>query len=108
MHPIPSYLVATSVSDLSSSPTLLTNNYQPISNLLSAMSFHLTAEDVHIVDNHMLCGHLRDEHDLLHESLIDLDQILGNENGLFKPLLAFTVSTNILTAVPQAISIGAA
>jgi hypothetical protein len=72
------------------------------------MSFHLTAEDIRIDNNHILVGRLRATDGSLRDTSIDLDRFLGNENGLFKSLLAFAVSTSILTAIPQAISSGMA
>ncbi|EYE93683.1 CVNH domain-containing protein [Aspergillus ruber CBS 135680] len=47
------------------------------------MSFHLTAEDIVIEDNHILKAQLRNEDDELVESTIDLNEHLGN-NGAFE------------------------
>ena len=45
------------------------------------MSFHLTAEDIVIEDNHILKAQLRNEDDELVESTIDLNEHLGNNGG---------------------------
>ncbi|PYI30651.1 CVNH domain-containing protein [Aspergillus aculeatinus CBS 121060] len=47
------------------------------------MSFHLSASDVHIDDNHILVAVLRDEEGEEHESTLDLDEFLGNNEGRF-------------------------
>lgn len=46
------------------------------------MSFHLTAEDIVIEDNHILKAQLRNEDDELVESTIDLNEHLGNNCGM--------------------------
>lgn len=46
------------------------------------MSFHLTAEDIVIEDNHILKAQLRNEDDELVESTIDLNEHLGNNGGM--------------------------
>lgn len=48
------------------------------------MSFHLTAEDIVIEDNHILKAQLRNEDDELVESTIDLNEYLGNNGGVFE------------------------
>ncbi|KAH8800484.1 CVNH domain-containing protein [Xylogone sp. PMI_703] len=48
------------------------------------MSFHLTSEDIRIENNHILKANLRDADGNLHESEIDLNQFIGNENGHFQ------------------------
>ncbi|KAA8893582.1 Cyanovirin-N [Sphaerosporella brunnea] len=48
------------------------------------MSFHLSSENIHLVDNHILVGQLKNEEGNLQESSIDLDQVLGNEDGHFE------------------------
>ena len=45
------------------------------------MSFHLSAEDIEIRDNHILWARLRNEDGELQDSEIDLDQFLGNDDG---------------------------
>ena len=45
------------------------------------MSFHLSAEDIEIKDNHILFARLRNEEGELQESEIDLDEFLGNNDG---------------------------
>ncbi|OJJ86772.1 CVNH domain-containing protein [Aspergillus glaucus CBS 516.65] len=47
------------------------------------MSFHLTAEDIVIEDNHILKAQLRNGDDELVESTIDLNEHLGNNGGNF-------------------------
>jgi len=46
------------------------------------MSFHLSAEDIRIEDNHFLRGMLRNEAGEMVFSEVDLDVHLGNENGI--------------------------
>ncbi|KAF7118536.1 hypothetical protein CNMCM5793_008066 [Aspergillus hiratsukae] len=48
------------------------------------MSFHLSAEDIRIEDNHVLVARLRDSNGELQDASIDLDQFLGNEDGFFQ------------------------
>ncbi|KNG91607.1 cyanovirin-N [Aspergillus nomiae NRRL 13137] len=48
------------------------------------MSFHLSAEDIEIRDNHILFALLRNEEGELQESEIDLDEFLGNNDGSFE------------------------
>lgn len=45
------------------------------------MSFHLSAEDIRIEDNHVLVARLRDSNGELQDASIDLNQFLGNDNG---------------------------
>lgn len=45
------------------------------------MSFHLSAEDIRIEDNHVLVARLRDSSGELRDAEIDLNQFLGNDNG---------------------------
>lgn len=47
------------------------------------MSFHLTAEGIRIKDKHVLIGNLRNDGGELVESEIDLNEHLGNDNGMF-------------------------
>jgi hypothetical protein len=45
------------------------------------MSFHLSAEDIRIEDNHVLVARLRNANGDLQDAQIDLNQFLGNDNG---------------------------
>lgn len=47
------------------------------------MSFHLTAEEIRVEDNHVLFAYLRNDDGELVESRIDLNEHLGNDNGMF-------------------------
>lgn len=47
------------------------------------MSFHLTAEDIVIEDGHILKANLRNEDDELVESVLDLNEHIGNDNGMY-------------------------
>lgn len=46
------------------------------------MSFHHSAEDIQIEDNHKLVAKLADEEGEMQDAEIDLDEIIGNNNGL--------------------------
>lgn len=45
------------------------------------MSFHLSAEDVRLEDNHILLARLRNEEGDWQDAAIDLDSFLGNDDG---------------------------
>ncbi|TGO35626.1 hypothetical protein BHYA_0152g00250 [Botrytis hyacinthi] len=46
------------------------------------MSFHLSAEDIRIDDNHILRARLRNENGDWQDAEIDLNQHIGNEDGM--------------------------
>lgn len=46
------------------------------------MSFHLTAEEIVIEDNHILKAQLRNEDGDLVEATLDLNEHLGNNDGM--------------------------
>ncbi|RAL63032.1 hypothetical protein DID88_004117 [Monilinia fructigena] len=46
------------------------------------MSFHLSAEDIRIDDNHILRARLRNENGDWVDAEMDLDRYLGNQNGM--------------------------
>ncbi|RHZ65667.1 CVNH domain-containing protein [Aspergillus thermomutatus] len=48
------------------------------------MSFHLSAEDIRIEDNHVLVARLRNSNGDLQDAQIDLNHFLGNDNGHFQ------------------------
>ncbi|KAA8643636.1 CVNH domain-containing protein [Aspergillus tanneri] len=48
------------------------------------MSFHHSAEDIRIEDNHILVAQLMAEDGEMRESFIDLDNFIGNNNGSFE------------------------
>jgi len=48
------------------------------------MSFHLTGQDIHVEDGHILVARLQDENGDWQESSIDLDQLIGNKNGMLQ------------------------
>ncbi|KAE8330981.1 Cyanovirin-N [Aspergillus sergii] len=48
------------------------------------MSFHLSAEDIEIKDNHILFARLRNGDGELQDAEIDLDEFLGNNDGHFE------------------------
>ncbi|KAL1301912.1 hypothetical protein AAFC00_006090 [Neodothiora populina] len=48
------------------------------------MSFHLSAQEIHIADNHILRARLQTESGEWRESEIDLDNHIGNINGMFQ------------------------
>lgn len=48
------------------------------------MSFHLSAENIHVADNHILRARLRTEGGEWRDSEIDLDHHIGNSNGRFQ------------------------
>jgi hypothetical protein len=81
------------------------NNYQPINNPLSAMSFHLSSENIRVENNHLLVGRLRTQNGELRDTEIDLNQFLGNNDGLFHSILDISVAT-LLTVTPQVTSSG--
>lgn len=45
------------------------------------MSFHLTAQDIRVENNHTLVGKLQNQAGDYVESSIDLNRFLGNNNG---------------------------
>lgn len=45
------------------------------------MSFHLTAQNIHVENNHILVGKLQNQAGDYVESSIDLNRFLGNNNG---------------------------
>lgn len=47
------------------------------------MSFHLSAEDIRVEDNHILKARLRNENGDWVDAEIDLNQHLGNQDGEF-------------------------
>ncbi|KAI9931479.1 hypothetical protein ASPWEDRAFT_37718 [Aspergillus wentii DTO 134E9] len=47
------------------------------------MSFHLTAEDIEIRDNHILVARLQNEEGEFVDADIDLDEHIGNDEGSF-------------------------
>lgn len=47
------------------------------------MSFHLTAQDIRVEDNHILVALLQNDDGEWNESAIDLDQFIGNDNGTY-------------------------
>lgn len=49
------------------------------------MSFHLTAQNIRVEGHHYLVGELQNEDGNFNESSIDLDELLGNDNGPFRP-----------------------
>ncbi|KAI9644019.1 hypothetical protein NHQ30_007371 [Ciborinia camelliae] len=46
------------------------------------MSFHLSAEDIRVDDNHILRARLRTENGDWEDAEMDLNQVLGNQNGM--------------------------
>lgn len=46
------------------------------------MSFHLSAEDIRIDDNHILRARLRTEGGDWNDSEFDLNTVLGNQDGM--------------------------
>lgn len=46
------------------------------------MSFHLTGQDIRVEDNHILIASLQNEEGDYIESSIDLNQFIGNDNGM--------------------------
>ena len=46
------------------------------------MSFHLSAEDIRIDDNHILRARLRNENGDWEDAEIDLNEHIGNEDGM--------------------------
>ncbi|KAF9873423.1 CVNH domain-containing protein [Colletotrichum karsti] len=47
------------------------------------MSFHLSAENIRVDDGHILHAQLRNENGDLNDTSIDLNTVLGNDNGRF-------------------------
>lgn len=48
------------------------------------MSFHQSAEEIEIKDNHILFARLRNEDGDLKDAEINLDEFLGNDDGHFQ------------------------
>ncbi|KAI5804601.1 Cyanovirin-N [Geopyxis carbonaria] len=48
------------------------------------MSFHLSAENLVLIDGHILQAALRTEDGEMRESQIDLNEFIGNDNGYFQ------------------------
>lgn len=48
------------------------------------MAFHLSAQDLRIEDNHHLVGQLQNTEGEFVDASINLDEVLGNEDGLFR------------------------
>lgn len=48
------------------------------------MSFHLTGQDIRVEDNHILIASLQNEEGDYIESSIDLNQFIGNDNGMLQ------------------------
>lgn len=48
------------------------------------MSFHLTGDDIRVEDNHVLVARLQNENGDYVDSSIDLDQFVGNDNGMLQ------------------------
>ncbi|KAI9369821.1 Cyanovirin-N [Aspergillus egyptiacus] len=48
------------------------------------MSFHLSAQDIRIEDNHLLVADLQDASGEFQCASIDLNEFLGNNNGSFE------------------------
>lgn len=46
------------------------------------MSFHHSAEDIEIQENHMLVAKLADADGEMQDASIDLNQFIGNDNGM--------------------------
>ena len=51
------------------------------------MSFHLTAQDIRVENNHILVGKLQNQAGDYVESSIDLNRFLGNNNGDLFPFI---------------------
>lgn len=52
------------------------------------MTFHLSAEDVRIEDNHILKARLQRGDGEWNDAEIDLDSHIGNDNGEYSALLS--------------------
>lgn len=48
------------------------------------MSFHLTAEDIEIRDNHILVARLQNEEGEFVDADIDLNEHIGNNEGMLR------------------------
>ncbi|PLB45250.1 Cyanovirin-N [Aspergillus steynii IBT 23096] len=48
------------------------------------MSFHHSAEDIQIEDNHILVAKLANEDGEMQDASIDLDEFIGNNDGSFE------------------------
>lgn len=48
------------------------------------MSFHLTGQQIRVEDNHILVASLQNEDGEWIDSSIDLDQFVGNDNGMLQ------------------------
>ncbi|PQE08286.1 cyanovirin-n family protein [Rutstroemia sp. NJR-2017a BVV2] len=46
--------------------------------------FHLSAEDIRVDDGHILKARLRNEDGGMNDAELDLNQYLGNENGMIQ------------------------
>lgn len=46
------------------------------------MSFHLSADNIHLVDDHILRASLRREDGEYQDAEIDLNSFIGNEDGM--------------------------
>lgn len=60
------------------------------------MSFHLTGQDIRIEDDHILVALLQNEDGDYVESSIDLNQFVGNDNGMLQQTM-WSVKTWKLT-----------
>lgn len=57
--------------------------YKPLnSSKQDTMAFHLSAQDLRIEDNHNLVGQLQNTEGEFVDASINLDEVLGNEDGL--------------------------
>lgn len=61
------------------------------------MSFHLSAEDIRIEDNHILKARLRNENGDWVDAEIDLNQHLGNQDGEFTSDDSWRLRPSMLT-----------
>lgn len=50
--------------------------------LFVKMSFHLSADNIHLVDDHILRASLRREDGEFQDAEIDLNSFIGNEDGM--------------------------
>lgn len=51
------------------------------------MAFHLSAQDLRVEDKHYLVGQLQNSDGHLVDASINLDEFLGNNNGLYWSLV---------------------
>lgn len=51
------------------------------------MSFHASAQNIRLEDDHVLVADLQNEDEEYVEARFDLDEILGNSDGIFSPCL---------------------